>query len=566
MFGKTVREAPKDVVMASHKLLYQGGFIRELASGRYMLTPLGVRVQKKIMAIIDQEMEAIGSQRVIVPTFHPLELWQATHRDEVWGEGLSQVIDRRGAKFAVGATAEAVMVELVKKFHPSWRDLPIVIHQFSQKFRDELRARGGLIRTREFTMKDAYTFAVDEESFMKTYWDQYHAYEKIATNLDIKVLPVEADSGALGGDFCHEFMVPCDWGEDTILVCNSCGYAANKEKAILAKKEMNGKETEETLKEVEAMRGNTMEDGVKLHNKPLWQQIKDVMFVDTKGRFILAIIRGDYDVNEAKLSKLAGAGELRHAEDEEIRQKIRSEPGFISPVGIKDNLVKGTEMIMVADESLVHLKNAYGGANKKNMDMVNMNYGRDYQADIIGDITEARANDGCGKCQKGKLTAQRGIEFGHVFKYDDFYTKAMGCTFTDKDGKEKNLQMGAYGIGIERAMAIVVETHYDDKGIIWPESIAPFQVQLIVLSAKDEVLRKTEEIYEKLQKAGIEVLWDDTDRSAGEKFADCDLIGCPVRLVVSEKTGDKVEYKSRRAGEFKLMEIEEAIQEIAGQS
>lgn len=558
LFGKTVREAPKDIVMASHKLLYQGGFIRELASGRYMLTPLGFRVEKKIIEIIDREMEAIGSQRLIVPTFHPLELWQSTHRDEVWGEGLSQITDRRGAKFAVGATAEAVMVEFVKRFHPSWRDLPIVIHQFSNKFRDELRARGGLIRAREFVMKDAYSFAPDQESFMKTYYDQYHAYEKIAKKLDIKVIPVEADSGALGGDFCHEFTVPCDWGEDTILMCNKCGYAANLEKAEFVKEEMNPNEKEEGLSEVQAVRGNTMEDGVKLHGKPLWQQIKDVMFVDGKGRFVLAIIRGDFDVNEAKLNKLISAGGLRHAEDEEIRQKIKSEPGFISPVGIKENLAHGVDLLIVTDDSLMKLKNAYGGANKKNLDLVNMNYGRDYSGEVVGDIAEAKEQYVCGKCSEGILKAQRGIEFGHVFKYDDFYTKAMGCTFTDKDGVEKFLQMGAFGIGIGRAMGIVVETHHDDKGIVWPETVAPYAVHLVDLRKPEE----GETVYNKLVGAGIEVFWDDTDRSAGEKFADADLLGMPVRLVVSERNGDKIEWKKRNEEKSELIEMEEVVKRL----
>lgn len=562
LFGKTVREAPKDTTFASHKLLYQAGYIRELSSGRYMLTPLGFRVVQKIIKIIDEEMEKIDSQRLIVPTFHPIELWQATHRDEVWGEGLSQVTDRRGAKFAVGATAEAVMVEFVNKFHPSWRDLPIVIHQFSNKFRDELRARGGLLRTREFTMKDAYSFAADEASFMETYWDQYHAYEKIAERLGLTVIPVEADSGALGGDFCHEFIVPCEWGEDTILTCE-CGYVANTEKAQFVKDDLNSNETELSLEEVPAVRGTTMEDGVKLHNKPLAQQIKDVMFIDGKGRYILAIIRGDYDVNEVKLAKLTGAGELKLATDEEIRLKLNSEPGFISPVGIKEGLKKGVQLLVVADESLLKLKNAYGGSNKKNIDLLNMNYERDYSADVVGDIAEAKEGYICGKCRQNKLKAQKGIEFGHVFKYDDFYTKAMGCTFTDKDGTEKVLQLGAYGIGVERAVAIIAELYHDEKGLIWPKAVAPYQVHFIAMKGTEE---QASGIYQDLLNAGVEVLFDDRDYvSAGVKFADADLIGIPVRLVVSEKTGDKIEYKERTENSQVLLSYEEVLAKLSAQ-
>ena len=389
LFGKTVRESPKDAVLASHKLLYRAGFIRDLAAGRYLFTPLGYRVIEKIMKVIAEEMAVIGSERVMTPTLQPLELWKATHRDQAFGESLMRVKDRRGAWFAIGATAEAVMTEFVKKFNPTWKALPIVIYQFSQKFRDELRARGGLVRVREFIMKDSYSFAADEESFMKTYWDHYHAYEKIADKLQIKVVSVEADSGALGGDFCHEFIVPCEYGEDTILTCE-CGYRANRERAVLFKEDLNPAEAEKPLEEVEAKRGRTMEAGQILHGKPMWQQIKDVVFVDEKGRFILAIIRGDLNVNEIKLMNLTGSHELRHAEDKEIREKLNSEPGFISPVGIRNNLAKEIEMVIVADESLKTIKNAYGGSNKNEVDLININWGRDYTADIVGDIAEAR--------------------------------------------------------------------------------------------------------------------------------------------------------------------------------
>jgi len=560
LFGKTVREAPADATLVSHKLLFKAGYIRNLSAGRYLLTPLGFRVFEKIIKVIDEELKAIGGQHVTAPTLHPLELWQATHRDEAWGEGLMQVKDRRGAKFAVGATAEAVMTEFVKKFNPSWKDLPFIIYQFSQKFRDELRARGGLIRLREFLMMDSYSFAADEEASFKCYQDHFHAYERIAKILDIQVISVEANSGALGGDFCHEFIVPCDLGEDTIAVCD-CGYRANREVASFAKENKNLSDKELFLQEVEAVRGNTMEDGVKLHNKPLWQQIKDVMFVDEKGRFILAIIRGDLDVNETKLGKLVGANNLRHAEDEEIRKRLSSEPGFISPVKIKEKLAKDVELLLVADNSLKSIKNAYGGSNKKNVDLININFGRDYTPDLWSDIAEVQEGFLCNACGKGKLKVIQGIEFGHVFKYDDFYSKAMKGTFVDKDGSEKFLQMGAYGIGIERAMAIVVESHYDEKGIVWPKSVAPYQVHLIELKTKTQNSKLSgDEVYERLTNSGIEVLYDDReDVSAGEKFADADLIGIPVRLVISEKTKDKIEYKERDKKETELLSFEEVV-------
>ncbi len=569
LFGKTVREAPKDAILPSHKLLYQGGFIRELSSGRYMFTPLGFRVMEKVMKIIDEEMQAIGGERIMVPTLQPIELWQATHRDQAFGESLMRVKDRRDAWFAIGPTAEAAVTEFVKRFKPSWKELPIVIYQFSQKFRDELRARGGLVRVREFIMKDSYSFAADEESFMKTYWDHFHAYERIAERFGLKVIPVEADSGALGGDFCHEFITPSRFGEDTIFAC-PCGYRANRERATFFKENFNFDEAEEPLKEVEAKRGRTMEDGAKLHEKPMWQQIKDVVYVDEKGRFILAIIRGDLNVNEVKLMNLVGSHELKHAEDEEIRQKLGSEPGFISPVGIKDGLAAGAELLIAADASLKLIKNAYGGANKKDKDFVNINFGRDYRADKIGDIAEAQEGFLCSTCKKDKLEEIRGIEFGHVFKYDDFYSKAMGATFMDKDGEEKFLLMGAYGIGIERAIAIIVESHHDEKGIVWPKSVAPFQVHLIELKTKSEERKATaeslklsgDEVYERLKGARVEVLYDDREVSAGVKFADADLIGIPVRLVVSEKTKDKVEYKERTSDKSELLTLEEIIKKL----
>jgi len=548
LFGKTVREAPKDSVLASHRLLYRAGYIRELASGRYMLTPLGFKLEQKVTKIIDEEMERIGSQRLIVPTFHPLELWQATHRDEVWGEGLSQVTDRRGAKFAVGATAEAVMVEFVKKFHPSWRDLPIVIHQFSNKFRDELRARGGLVRAREFIMKDAYSFAPDEESFMKTYWDQYHAYERIAERLGIKVIPVEADSGALGGDFCHEFMVPCDWGEDTILTCD-CGYVANKERAEFVRENINLDDSEKPLEIVDQPEWvESMDDNVKHYGLSKNRYLKNVVYKTQKGDMIIAVIRGDLDVNEAKLTKVAGVAELTPATDEDL-VKLGTKAGWVHSWGHKARYI--------GDVSLTTVKNFIGGQKEKTTDSINVNYGRDFACELLADITEAKEGDICGRCKKSKLKALKGIEFGHVFKYDDFYTKAMGCTFTDKDGKEKYLQMGAYGIGIGRAMAIVAETYHDANGLMWPESVAPYQVHLIAMKGAEE---KGTQIYNQLVEAGVEVLYDDREEvSAGVKFADADLLGMPVKLVVSTKTGDRVEYKERSCSETVLMDLSEVV-------
>jgi len=557
LFGKTVRNAPKDAVLESHKLLFRAGFIRDLSAGRYLLTPLGFKVFEKIIKIIDEEMQTIGGQRVSSPTLHPLELWQATHRDVAFGEGLMRVKDRRGAWFAIGATAEAVMTEFVKKFSPSWRDLPFVIYQFSQKFRDELRARGGLVRVREFLMKDSYSFAADEESSLKCYWDHFHAYEKIAERLGIKVIPVEADSGALGGDFCHEFITPCDFGEDTILTCE-CGYRANKEKAEFVRENINLDEEEKPLEIVSQPEWvESMDDNVKHYNLPKSRFLKNVVYKTAKGKIIIAVIRGDLEVNEVKLTKVVNEGELIPATDEDLI-KMETKPGWVH--------CWGHQALYIGDLSLQTVKNFIGGQKEKTTDCVNVNYGRDFTCEVLADITEAHEGYFCGKCRKGKLKEIRGIEFGHVFKYDDFYSKAMRATFTDKNGKEKFLQMGAYGIGIERAMAIIVEAHRDEKGIIWPKPVAPYQVHLVNLNPKSEIRNpklNADEVYEKLQASGIEVLYDDREEvSAGEKFVDADLIGIPVRLVVSERNGDKIEYKGRDKKESELLDLEGVVERL----
>jgi len=491
-----------------------------------------------------------------VPTLQPIEIWQASNRDKAFGSEMLVVEDHHGATFALGATAEGVMAEVVKMFSPSYKNLPIEVYQFSKKFRDDKRPRGGLMRVREFMMKDAYTFVADEKQFEKSYQAYFEAYLRIAKKLGLKVVPVEADSGAIGGSISHEFMIESSDGDNTFVVCDKCRYKANLEKAVFVKEEKNVSEKEKKLEEVEAKRGTTMEDGVKLHQLPLWQQIKDVLYVDERGRFILAIIRGDCNVNELKLKKIVGAAELKHATDEEIRQKIRSEPGFISPVGIKELVSKGIELLIVADDSLKGIKNAYGGANKKHRDLLNINWSRDYQADFEVDIAEMGKEAKCAECRDGKLSFRKGFEWGHCFNIGHFYTKPQKCNFIDKDGKEKPLWMGSYGIGLGRSIACIVEQNHDEKGIIWPKSVAPFDYHLICLG--EEVKQQAEKVYGALAKKGKQVLFDDREGvSAGEKFANADLLGIPVRLVISKKTNGKIEVKERDRKETRAVELEE---------
>ncbi len=551
LFGKTSKTVSKDAVVASHRFLLQGAFIRQLSAGRYSLLPLGMRVYKKIKNIIRQSIEATGAQEVLVPSLHPIELWQQANRDKKFGSAMMRVTDRNQNEFTLGATAEVVMLDLVKQFNVSYKDLPINIFQFSQKFRDEARPSGGLLRTREFTMKDGYSFHANEADLKITYQKYWDAYLKICQSLDLKPIIVESDNGAIGGSVSHEFMIPSAVGEDTIALCN-CGYAANLEKATFVKTDQNPGDAPQTLTSVHAPRGSTMEDGVKFHKLPLWQQIKDVVYVDEKGNFILAIIRGDFMVNETKLKNVLGVNELRPATDEEIRNQLHSEPGFISPVGLKGAKI-------VADDSLKNLVNAYGAANKKDTDYLNINIGRDYKPDLIDDIAQAEDSFTCPQCRDQKLRLTKAIEFGNIFNIGFVYTQPMNGTFVSSDGSLKDLYMGSYGIGVERAMAIAVEAHHDDKGIIWPKNIAPFDIHLIGLDNLGG------DLYKNLQKTGYDVLFDDrTQATAGEKFADADLIGIPIRLLVSKRSQENggIEYKLRSETKSEIVSEKKLLEKI----
>lgn len=571
LFGKTVKAAPSDATLTSHKLLYQAGFIRESTSGRYFILPLGQIVQQKIIKIIKEEMDKSGAQEMLSPVLHPLDLWKETNRTKTTGFELTKVTDRREAEFALGGTAEEMFVDVVRKFQISYKDLPFNIYQFSSKFRDELRARGGLLRVREFIMKDAYSFDRDENEFKKEYQSMRNTYKTIFDLMGLKTVVVESDNGYIGGEYCHEFVVESEIGETTFLTTPDGKYAVHQDIAKFKRDNKNIDEELQPLIEVDAKRGATMEDGVNLHKKPLWQQIKDVLFVDEKDRFILAIIRGDYDVNETKLKHLTGSIELRHATDEEIRKKINSESGFISPVKIKERIkqpditdekTKKIELIIVADTSLRTIRNAYGGANEKFKDALNINIDRDYKPDIEGDI--ALAKEGYVSLDNQKLLEKKGIEVGNIFQLGYYYSEKMkDACFTDKDGKEKPYYMGCYGIGIGRTMAAAVEINHDEKGIIWPDSIAPYKIHLIGLDLTDKnVNAKCQKIYYSLLDRNISVLFDDRDLSPGQKFADSDLIGIPYRLVISKRTGDKIEIKKRTEQKSKLINFEDLFKII----
>ncbi|MCA9348940.1 proline--tRNA ligase [Candidatus Saccharibacteria bacterium] len=557
-FGKTSKNEGTDLSVKSHRLLVQAGYIRESTAGRYYLLPLGIKVQHKIIAIIKKHMDQAGAQQLVTPTLHPLELWQETNRDNAAGYELTYVTDRRGAKFALGGTAEEMIVDLVRKFNISYKDLPFNVYQFSLKFRDEMRARGGLLRVREFTMKDAYSFG-NEEQFEETYQTMRQTYTDIFKELGLETAVAEADSGYIGGEYCHEFIADAEVGESTYYTDGE--YVAHEDVAVFELEPLNLEEPEAELKEVDAERGTTMQDGAAMHNLPMWQQIKDVMYVDeANNRYILAVIRGDFEVNETKLMRGLGLHNLRLANEEEIRDDIGSEPGFISPVKISKTTKSGRQLIVVGDPSLKTVKNAYGGANSKNRDLLNINFGRDYQLDQEFDIAMAQAGF---KAKSGKpLEMRKGVEVGNIFQLGYHYSNLMkNAEFTNQQGFRQKYYMGCYGIGVERTLATIAEVYADEHGLVWPANVAPYEVYLVSIG---DIQDRADDVYEQLTKAGIDVLYDDRDVRPGEKMADADLLGIPIRLVISPRSleSDQVEVKLRTSAESELVELKSLIKHI----
>lgn len=547
LFGKTVKEVSADVKLVSHKLLYQGGFIRESVAGRYYFLPLGMRVQDKIVKIVEAEMNLAGAQKMITPVLHPMELWQESNRTNSVGFELMGIKDQRGASFALGGTAEEMMVDLVRKFNVSYKDLPFNIYQFSQKFRDELRARGGLLRVREFLMKDAYSFHVDETDFKKEYEVMWKTYSSIFDKVGLKTVVIESDNGYIGGEYCHEFVVESEAGESRFLMAEDQSYAAHEEVAVFERGMMNEGEALLPVQVKDAQRGPTIADGVKLYDQPAWRQIKSVVYVTEANEKVMAVLRGDLNVNEVKLKHALKCHNLRPATAEEIKE-LGSFVGFVSPLKLS--------IRKVGDISLKTVHNFYTGADEDQKDTLNVNYGRDFETDILADIAsppmECQTKDG------KKLVEGKGIEVGNIFQLGTHYTNLMkGSVFTDQDGKEKPYYMGCYGIGIGRTLATVVEVHNDENGILWPKSITPYHVHLVGLGKDEKVNEACEKLHDLLEKAGIEVLYDDRDKQAGVKLADADLIGIPVRLVISNRTleGASAEWKERSRKEAEMVSL-----------
>ena len=557
LFGKTLRELPAEAESVSHQLLLKAGMISQVASGVYSYLPLGWRVLKKLEQIIREEIDNADGQELMLPVLQPLELWQKSGRDVSFGQSLFTLTDRKEHKLALGPTHEEVITELAHKNVQSYRDLPLLLYQIQTKFRDEPRSRGGLLRVREFIMKDLYSFDVDEAGLDNNYQKIAQAYKNIYARLSLPALMVEADSGAIGGKASHEFMVITESGEDEILYCHECGYASNTEKAQSTKSKMP-EEVPLPLTEVATPGMKTIEGVAEFLKLSTTQTIKAV-FYSADGEFIFVVIRGDLEVNETKLRNLLKCSELHLATEPEV-DSAGIIAGFASPIGIKGVKV-------VADDSVTSGANYVVGANRPDYHFINANYHRDFEANLIADISLAHDGDSCPNCS-GKLSSARGIEVGHIFKLGTFMSEQMGAFFLDTDGISKPIIMGCYGIGLGRLMAAEVEHNHDDKGIIWPLSIAPYQIYLCPLSLdKVDVLSVSEDLYNSLQEKGIEVLYDDRDISAGIKFNDADLLGIPLRLTVSPRTlkNQNIELKWRTDKESRFLSLKDVVNDIKKQ-
>ncbi|KKP69492.1 proline--tRNA ligase [candidate division CPR3 bacterium GWF2_35_18] len=562
LFGKTVKNISSEIKTVSHKLLIKSGFIRESTAGRYFNLPLGMKVHNKVIDVIREQMNQAEAQEMITPVLHPIELWKETNRTVSVGFELTTLKDRRGTEFVLGGTAEEMFVEVVKQFNLSYRDLPFNLYQFSSKFRDELRVRGGLLRAREFTMKDAYSFDRDEKEFKKTYEKMKETYTKIFRLLGLETVIVEADNGYIGGEYCHEFQVLSDTGEDLLFYVKSLNKYFNREIAPSQAQKVASKD--EIIKEKKDVLGEKIigvEDLAKYLNIPVEKTTKTLLFEGSDNRLIAAAVRGGYDIDETKLRRIAKTSFLKLASADTIKELTGAEVGFLGPL----NLPKKVEVFY--DESTDSRMNFECGANKTDYHTINVNWDRDLPKPTkFYDIKVTKEGDIYPETGE-KYEVFRGIEVGNIFQLGYHYSKLMNATFRDEDGTEKLYYMGCYGIGIGRAIATIVEKHHDDKGIIWPENSAPFKVELVLLNTEDEnVTKVADNLYQKLRDSNVEVLFDDrADVSAGEKLKDADLLGIPYRVVVSKKTvaENKVEYKKRDEDKAILISEAEFIKKIS---
>ena len=557
LYAPTLREVPAEAEVVSHQLMLRAGFMRKAAGGIYTYLPLAWRVLKKIERIVREEMDAKGSQELLMPIVQPAEIWQESGRWDVYGAETFRLQDRHNRCFCLGPTHEEMVTTLIRGDVRSYRQLPLSVYQIQNKYRDERRPRFGLMRGREFIMKDAYSFDRDEAGLDKSYQDMYDAYTNIFTRCGLNFRPVEADSGAIGGSGSHEFMVIADSGEAEIVFCTSCDYAANVEKAELFPLEAQ-EEAMLTKEEVVTPDCKTIADVCAYLKLPVDHSVKAVAYNSEKG-LILCFVRGDHEVNEIKVINTCGVIDLEMATEEQLAA-AGTVGGYMGPVGIDNKKV-----IVVVDATVMKMHNVCCGANKEGYHFINVNPGRDFTPTYVADIRLIQEGDPCPHCG-GEVSKARGIEVGQVFKLFTKYSSALKATYLDENGKEQPMVMGCYGVGVSRTMAAAIEQNYDDNGIIWPIEIAPYHVLVVPVNTKDEAsAAKAEEIYMQLKKVGLETVIDDRKERPGVKFKDADLIGYPLRVVVGPKTltEGKLEVKIRKTGEIRYLPLDgDYVQDI----
>lgn len=556
MFLPTLREVPAEAEIISHKLMLRAGLIRKLASGIYSFLPLGLRVLKKIEQVVREEMDSAGAQELLMPALLPAESFRESGRWEVFGPEMFRLKDRNDREFCLGPTHEEIFTGTVKSSLRSYRSLPVILYQIQTKYRDEIRPRFGVMRSREFIMKDAYSFDRDEAGLDDSYMKMEKAYRKIFDRLGLDYKVVEADSGAMGGSGSQEFMVISEIGEDGIAYCEACGYGANEEKASCSPKNTIhsvGSMDESMIEKIHTPNIHTITELTEFLGCDAVKMAKTLIY-KADGKLVAAMVRGDRELNEVKLKNVLECTELEMADAESVRSVTNAEVGFAGPVGLKIRII--------ADHEVAQGRNLIVGANETDHHLLNVNIGRDFDAEVH-DIRFIAAGDACPCCGKSIILA-RGIEVGHIFKLGTKYSSALACNYSDEEGNERPMVMGSYGIGINRTMAAVIEQHHDENGIIWPMEIAPYHVIIVPVNVLDEKVMKIAEVmYQRLTDAGLEVILDDRNERAGVKFMDADLIGIPIRINVGRKAAEGiVEYKPRGGKEALDLTVEEAIKKI----
>ena len=554
-FIPTQKEDPAEAEVISHKLMVRAGLMRKLTSGVYTYLPLGYRTVRKVEQIVREEMNAAGAVELLMPILHPAELWKESGRWNVYGKELMKVTDRHNREFALGPTHEEVITDLIRGQIRSYKRLPLTLYQIQTKFRDEIRPRFGVMRAREFVMKDAYSFHADDGSLDETYRRMHLAYTRIFQRCGLQAAPVQSESGAIGGNVTHEFMVLAETGESEILFCD-CGYTATIEGAHSRLAAYVIEEQPRPLEKVHTPEAHTVEQVTEMLKVDARRLIKTILYRCDE-RMIAVLIRGDREVNEAKVRQITGCDLLEMATPEEILEVTGGPVGFSGPIGLKD-------VEMLIDVSLEGLANAVVGANEDQYHLLNANIPRDFKIERFEDLHMAQAGDLCGECGQ-PLKSMRGIEVGQIFKLGSKYSRSLKAAFLDDRGEERDFTMGCYGIGVTRTVAAAIEQYHDDDGIIWPMTIAPYQVLILPLNVADTTtMRTAQELYDELTEAGLEVLLDDRDERAGFKFKDADLIGIPLRLTIGERSlkEGRVELKLRREGETRKFDRQKASAQV----